>query len=137
MNPLPEGTRRIRKKSKAVSGQRTQAKTVKSTKKVADVSQKTGMPNCRFLQLNEFIDRQLRSINNKTYGLIWIAIWRHTLNDRAEISHSRLAKGVGVSGSTVKRAVKELIRLGYLTKIKQGGLVAGTNIYQPRFPIQI
>ena len=50
MNPLPEGTRRIRKKSKAVSGQRTQAKTVKSTKKVADVSQKTGMPNCRFLQ---------------------------------------------------------------------------------------
>lgn len=79
--------------------------------------------------LNRFVDETLIGLEPFT-GLLWVVLYREAKNGIAEISHSQLAKIMGVSDRTVCRHIEVLIANRLLRKLKTGGYGRGCNKYQ-------
>jgi DNA-binding MurR/RpiR family transcriptional regulator len=73
----------------------------------------------RFRLINKFIDKHARNCST-TAALAWVVIWRDSRDGIAVTSYSRLADRIGVSRSTVARAIRQLRELGYLEVARTG-----------------
>lgn len=84
----------------------------------------------RFAVLNAFADCGARLVNPTAQACWWI-VFRETKPDGlARVTHGRIAECIGVSDSTVKRAMRRLERAGLLTVVWRGGLRTGASTYR-------
>lgn len=79
--------------------------------------------------LNRFVDETLIGLEPTT-AVLWFVLYREARNGIAEISHSQLAKVMGVSDRTICRHIEVLIANRLLRKLKTGGYGRGCNRYQ-------
>ena len=62
---------------------------------------------------------------------VWIVLWRDTkTNGLAKTAISDLARRMGCSPTTAKRAVRELKAAGLIVVTVVGGLGRGANVYR-------
>lgn len=127
MDDLPENIKRIRR-----PGKKPQVKSQKPKVVAANLEPaKSGLKGDRWAQLNCFVDDHLQKFDNITLGLLWLSIFRHANSTGvAKISQERLAGTIGRSRRQVGRLIETLDSLGYLKKVRQGGLAKGVNKYQ-------
>ena len=97
-------------------------------------SAKSTKKSNRWLQLNSFVDDQMKSIKGQSAKLVWFVIFRHTNNGIAKINHQRIADSIGVSTDTVKRAINTLKEQGSLKIVHQGGWNRGPSTYSLEVP---
>jgi hypothetical protein len=84
----------------------------------------------RFGVLNQFVDVTMRGLSDRAVRA-WIVLYRDTKpNERVRTGYSDLARRMGCSISTVKRAIRELRQRGLVTVTRRGGPAVGPNEYR-------
>lgn len=84
----------------------------------------------RFYTINDFVDVSMRGLTGAA-AKVWIVLWRDTkTNGLAKTAISDLARRMGCSPTTAKRAVRELKAAGLIVVTVVGGLGRGANVYQ-------
>jgi hypothetical protein len=83
----------------------------------------------RFAVLNAFADFTLRGLSRADIA-VWLLLWRDTKpNGLARTAQADLARRAGCDVSTVKRAVRRLVRSGLLDVTYRGRLGRGPSAY--------
>ena len=83
-----------------------------------------------FYTINDFVDVSMRGLTGAA-AKVWIVLWRDTkTNGLAKTAISDLARRMGCSPTTAKRAVRELKAAGLIVVTVVGGLGRGANVYQ-------
>jgi hypothetical protein len=86
----------------------------------------------RFATVNAFADFTLTGLCRAEIA-VWLLLWRDTKADGlARTSQADLARRAGCDVSTVKRAVRRLVRVGLLDIARRGRLGAGPSAYRVR-----
>lgn len=84
----------------------------------------------RFQVINEFVDDTMKTLEFRA-SLAWFTLWRNTKpNGLAKIAISDLARRMGCSKYTAKRAIRDLSRAGLLTVVALGSKYRGVSIYR-------
>lgn len=84
----------------------------------------------RFQSINDFVDVTMRSLSDRA-AKAWLVLWRDTKpNGLARTAISDLARRMGCSTATAKRAVAELKKLDLLEIEARGGLGRGPSSYR-------
>jgi hypothetical protein len=78
---------------------------------------------------NKFVDKVLGSIK-PIQALVWTVLYRHATAGIVTRSNSLLAKDVGVSRETIKRAIGALRQAKLLYVVRQGGMHVGPTTYR-------
>jgi len=89
-------------------------------------------PN-RFFAANAFVDISAAQLGNPAAVAVWLTMWLWAdKRGRVCVSHSRLAKALGVSPRTIRRHCEQLRKCGLLIVIHGGGNLNGQrpNTYQ-------
>ena len=81
--------------------------------------------------LNAFVDVSMRELNGGEIA-VWLVLYRDTRNGIAQTSQADIARRAGVKDRTVRRAIGQLMELGLVTLIYQGGPNRGPSKYQVR-----
>jgi hypothetical protein len=88
----------------------------------------------RFQEINEFVDHTMKTLEFRA-SLAWFTVWRNTKpNGLAKIAISDLARRMGCSQDTAKRAIKDLKRAGLLTVVAPGSISRGVTTYRLTTP---
>jgi hypothetical protein len=75
----------------------------------------------RFEQINMIVDEIVKQLPTPTHGLALIVCWRHANASRQfSISHSRLAKVLGVSRRSAIRTMNTLLEVGVIRRVEMG-----------------
>ena len=92
----------------------------------------------RFQVINDFVDNTMQTLDFRA-SLAWFTLWRNTKQDGlARIAISDLARRMGCSQDTAKRAIKDLKNVGLLTVVGLGGKYRGVSTYRltpPQVPV--
>jgi hypothetical protein len=89
-----------------------------------------GKAGNRFAVMNAFIDFTMAGLPHPCRS-VWVVLWRDTRPDGlARTAQADIARRIGMSVSTVKRAVRELELLGLLTVAYRGGLGGRLSVYR-------
>jgi hypothetical protein len=92
----------------------------------------------RFQVINDFVDNIMQTLESRA-SLAWFTLWRNTKpNGLARIAISDLARRMGCSQDTAKRAIKDLKNAGLLTVVGLGGKYRGVSTYRlkpPQVPV--
>jgi hypothetical protein len=92
----------------------------------------TGKPGGRFATINAFADFTVAGLS-RAEVVVWVLLWRDTKADGlARTSQADLARRAGCDVSTVKRAVRRLVRAGLLDIARRGRLGCGPSAYRVR-----
>lgn len=84
----------------------------------------------RFQSINHFVDIAMRNLSDRA-AKAWLVLWRDTKpNGVARTAISDLARRMGCSIATAKRAVAELRKLRLLEIDSRGGLGRGPSTYR-------
>lgn len=78
---------------------------------------------------NKFVDKVVGSIK-PIQALVWTVLYRHATAGIVTRSNSLLAKDVGVSRETIKRAIGALRKEKLLQVVRQGGMHVGPTTYR-------
>ncbi len=93
-------------------------------------SKPKGKTKGRFAVLNAFVDYSLASLDHPSRS-VWLVLYRDTRPDGlARTAQGDIARRIGMSVPTVKRAVAKLETLGLLTVAYRGGLGGRVSVYQ-------
>ena len=88
----------------------------------------------RFQEINDFVDDTMKTLEFRA-SLAWFTLWRNTKpNGLAKIAISDLARRMGCSPDTAKRAIKDLKRAGLLTVVEPGSISRGVTTYRLTTP---
>jgi hypothetical protein len=88
----------------------------------------------RFQVINDFVDNTMKTLDFRA-SLAWFTLWRNTKpNGLARIAMSDLARRMGCSQDTAKRAIKDLKNAGLLTVVELGGKHRGVSTYRLKPP---
>jgi septal ring-binding cell division protein DamX len=91
---------------------------------------KTAKSAQRFHTINDFVDLSMRGLTGAA-AKAWVVLWRDTKpNGLAKTAMSDLARRMGCSTTTAKRAVRELKAAGLLDVPVVGGLGRGASVYR-------
>ncbi len=94
----------------------------------------------RFQVINDFVDNTMKELESRA-SLAWFTLWRNTKpNGLAKIAMSDLARRMGCSKYTAKRAIKDLKEAGLLTVVAVGGKYRGVSTYRlkpPQVPVAL
>lgn len=89
-----------------------------------------GKSNGRFAVLNAFVDYSLANLDHPSRS-VWLVLYRDTRPDGlARTAQADIARRIGMSVSTVKRAVRRLEELGLLFVAYRGGLGGRLSVYR-------
>jgi hypothetical protein len=84
------------------------------------------------------VDNIMQTLESRA-SLAWFTLWRNTKpNGLARIAISDLARRMGCSQDTAKRAIKDLKNAGLLTVVGLGGKYRGVSTYRlkpPQVPV--
>jgi len=84
----------------------------------------------RFQTINDFVDNTMQTLEFRA-SLAWFTLWRNTKpTGLARIAVSDLARRMGCSPATAKRALKDLKRAGLLTVVARGSDGRGVSTYR-------
>jgi DNA-binding MarR family transcriptional regulator len=84
----------------------------------------------RFAVLNAFVDYSLAALDHPSRS-VWFLLYRDTRPDGlARTAQADIARRIGMSTRTVKRAVHNLESLGLLTVKYRGGLGGRVSVYR-------
>jgi len=84
----------------------------------------------RFHTINDFVDVSMRGLTGAA-AQAWIVLWRDTKpNGLAKTAISDIARRMGCSTTTAKRAIRELKAAGLLAVPVLGGLGRGASVYR-------
>ncbi len=78
---------------------------------------------------NAFADQLVGGIP-PVQAVIWAVLYRHAVAGVVTRSNALLARDVGVSDKTIRRAVTALRRAGLLHVVQQGGMHVGASTYR-------
>jgi hypothetical protein len=93
-------------------------------------SKPKGRSKGRFGVLNAFVDYSLAGLVHSNRS-VWLVLFRDTRPDGlARTSQTDIARRIGMSARTVKRAVHNLESLGLLTVKYRGGLGGRISVYR-------
>jgi hypothetical protein len=96
--------------------------------------ERKGQTAGRFATINAFVDAGLAGLP-PIAALTWIVLWRDTGPDGlARSSQAYIARRLGVSTRTVKRAIRRLRAEGLLAVVSTGGLNRGASVYRVHPP---
>jgi len=88
----------------------------------------------RFQVINDFVDDTMKTLEFRA-SLAWFTLWRNTKpNGLAKIAVSDLARRMGCSPDTAKRAIRDLKRAGLLTVVARGSTSRGVSTYRLTTP---
>lgn len=83
----------------------------------------------RFQVINDFVDDTMKTLGFRA-SLAWFTLWRNTKpNGLARIAISDLARRMGCSPDTAKRAIGDLKRADLLTVVARGSKGHGVSTY--------
>jgi hypothetical protein len=86
----------------------------------------------RFAVLNAFVDFTLAGLTRNEMA-VWLMLYRDTKPDgTARTSQADMARRVGTSDRTVRRALDGLKRRGLLKVTYRGGIGRGASVYRVR-----
>ena len=106
----------------------------RSTRSGAAQQQPTSNSKGRFQAINDFVDNTMKTLDFRA-SLAWFTLWRNTKpNGLARIAMSDLARRMGCSQDTAKRAIKDLKNAGLLTVVELGGKHRGVSTYRLKPP---
>ena len=89
-----------------------------------------GKSNGRFATLNAFVDFSMADLDHPSRS-VWLVLYRDTRPDGlARTAQADIARRIGMSVPTVKRAVRRLEKLGLLTVTYRGGLGGRLSVYR-------
>lgn len=86
----------------------------------------------RFDTMNPFMDVHARTMRPST-ALVWVCVWRDVDARRGGVARtavSDIARRLGISPRTVKRALAVLIKGGFLEQVIRGGIGRGPSTYR-------
>jgi len=84
----------------------------------------------RLEMLHMFIDRTMSRLTRHDIA-VWLVLYRDSnTNNVASTGHTAIAERVGVSASTVNRAIRKLEQFRLLHVVYRGGLKRGTSCYR-------
>lgn len=84
----------------------------------------------RFQVINDFVDNTMQTLDFRA-SLAWLTLWRNTKpNGLAKIAMSDLARRMGCSKYTAKRAIKDLRDAGLLTLVARGSKGRSVSTYR-------
>ncbi len=102
----------------------------KPVPKSAKKTDKTAKSAQRFHTINDFVDLSMRGLTGAA-AKAWVVLWRDTKpNGLAKTAMSDLARRMGCSTTTAKRAVRKLRAAGLLDVPVLGGLGRGASVYR-------
>lgn len=88
----------------------------------------------RFQTINDFVDHTMQTLKVRA-SLAWFTLWRNTKpTGLAKIAVSDLARRMGCSRDTAKRAIKDLRRAGLLKVVAPGSKGRGVSTYRLTMP---
>lgn len=88
----------------------------------------------RFQVINDFVDDTMKTLEFRA-SLAWFTLWRNTKpNGFARIAISDLARRMGCSQATAKRAIRDLKHAGLLTVVAPGSINRGVSTYRLTTP---
>jgi len=85
----------------------------------------------RFQILNAFVDFTMKGLSRNEIA-VWLALFRDTKQGIARTSQADIARRMGMSDRTVRRAIRELEKLGLLFVVYRGRLGSGPSSYRVR-----
>jgi hypothetical protein len=89
-----------------------------------------GKSKGRFGVLNAFVDYSLADLDHPSRS-VWLVLFRDTRPDGlARTAQGDIARRIGMSVSTVKRAIHRLETLGLVTVKNRGGLGGRLSVYR-------
>ena len=89
-----------------------------------------GKAGNRFAVMNAFIDFTMAGLPHPCRS-VWVVLWRDTSPDGlARTAQADIARRIGMSVPTVKRAVGKLESLGLVTVAYRGGLGGRLSVYR-------
>jgi hypothetical protein len=98
-------------------------------RKASKPSKAKGKAKGRFAVLNAFVDYSLAALDHPSRS-VWFVLYRDTRPDGlARTAQADIARRIGMSARTVKRAVHQLETLGLLTVKYRGGLGGRLSVY--------
>jgi hypothetical protein len=93
-------------------------------------SKAKGKSKGRFAVLNAFVDFSMAGLDHASRS-VWLVLYRDTRPDGlARTAQADIARRIGMSARTVKRAVRKLESLGLLTVKYRGGLGGRLSVYR-------
>ena len=93
-------------------------------------SKAKGQNKGRFGVLNAFVDFSMADLDHSSRS-VWLVLYRDTRPDGlARTAQADIARRIGMSARTVKRAVRKLETLGMLTVKYRGGLGGRLSVYR-------
>lgn len=99
-------------------------------RKAIKPSKAKGKSKGRFAVLNAFVDYSLATLDHPSRS-VWFVLYRDTKPDGlARTAQADIARRIGMSVPTVKRAVRRLETLGLLTVKYRGGLGGRLSVYR-------
>jgi len=103
--------------------------TDEAERKAGKPSKAKGKSKGRFGVLNAFVDYSLADLDHPCRS-VWLVLFRDTRPDGlARTSQTDIARRIGMSARTVKRAVRKLETLGLLSVKFRGGLGGRLSVY--------
>jgi hypothetical protein len=78
---------------------------------------------------NSFVDLLVPGLP-AVQALVWAVLYRHATDGFVTRSNALLAKGLGVSDKTIRRAITALRKAGLLHVVQQGGMHVGASTYR-------
>ena len=85
----------------------------------------------RFAVLNTFVDFTLGGLTRNEIA-VWLVLYRDTKDGTARTSQADLARRVGTSDRTIRRALDGLKHRGLLEVTYRGGIGRGASVYRVR-----
>ena len=82
----------------------------------------------RFGVLNSFVDAGMVALKPVEQS-VWFVLWRECRNGLAICSQADIARRIGVSDRTVRRAIDRLRKLGFVRIARRGNLRKGPSSY--------
>jgi len=96
---------------------------------------RAGAVKRRFGLLNAIADEALPTLKGRGEVAAWLVLFRHAKpNGIAVVSVSDLARRIGATESTAKRALCRLREVGLVERIKRGSLASGASVWRLLLP---
>ena len=96
---------------------------------------RAGAVKRRFTLLNTIADEALPTLKGRGEVAAWLVLFRHAKpNGIAVVSVADLARRIGATESTAKRALCRLREVGLVERIKRGSLASGASVWRLLLP---
>ena len=85
----------------------------------------------KLVMFNRFLDRSARTLSPSAV-VVWVLLWRDERGGTARTAVSDLARRLGPSSRTVKRALRALRAGGFVRPVHRGTPTTGQTVYYLR-----